>query len=464
VIEVQEASITHIEKLLIRQKAYFYAQNTKSLPFRIKQLEVLKAGINRQEHAIIEALAKDLNKSELETFSTEIGIIYEEINVTSKNLEDWAKPKKVKTALTHIGSAGWVMPEPFGVTLIMAPWNYPVQLSLSPLIGAIAAGNTAIVKPSELTPNVSALIKRLLNDLYSEDYIAVIEGGVQTSQILLDQPFDYIFFTGSVPVGKIVMEAASKRLIPITLELGGKSPSIVHEDANIDLAAKRIVFGKFTNAGQTCIAPDYLLVHKKVKKPLVRAMTKYIVQFYGEDPVNNPNYSKIVNERHFKRLLNYLKDGDVLQGGKVDESSYHIEPTFLTNTTLDSPVMQEEIFGPIFPIIEYSTIEEVIELVRSRPKPLALYLFTNSQKVEDQILSNLSFGGGCVNDTLMHIATPHLPFGGVGESGMGQYHGKSSFEAFSHSKSVLKQTNKFDFSFRYPSAKNGLGILRKLMK
>ncbi len=370
----------------------------------------------------------------------------------------------MKTALTHLGSESWVIPEPFGVALIIAPWNYPIQLSISPLIGAIAAGNTAIVKPSELTPTVSALIKRLLSNLYSEDYICVIEGGVQTSQILLDQPFDYIFFTGSVPVGKVVMEAASKRLIPITLELGGKSPSIVHEDANIDLAAKRIVFGKFTNAGQTCIAPDYLLVHKKIKHLFIQAVTKYIVQFYGEDPVNNPNYSKIVNERHFTRLLNYLKDGDILQGGKFDEKSHHIEPTLLTNTPLDSSVMQEEIFGPIFPIIDYSTIEEVIELVRSRPKPLALYLFTNNQKVEKQILSNLSFGGGCVNDTLMHIATPHLPFGGVGESGMGNYHGKNSFEAFSHSKAVLKQTNKFDFSFRYPSAKNGLKILRKIIK
>ncbi|AZB44770.1 aldehyde dehydrogenase [Bacillus sp. FJAT-42376] len=459
-----ETQPEEIKLVLQEQKTYFASQETKSVSFRMEQLRKLKDGVKKHEQDIVKALALDLNKSELEAYSTEIGILYEEINFTLKRLQNWAKPKKVRTALTHTGSKGYVISEPFGAVLIIAPWNYPFQLALSPLVGAIAAGNTAVIKPSELTPNVSALIKRILEEQYPASYITAVEGGVSTSQALLAQPFDYIFFTGSVPVGKVVMEAASKHLTPVTLELGGKSPTIVHEDANLKLAAKRIVFGKFTNAGQTCIAPDYLLVHKKVKHGLMEAMKEAIKEFYGENPLESSRYSKIVNERHYSRLTGYLQDGDILFGGDRSDDTHRIAPTLLENAAPDSPVMTEEIFGPIFPVMEYETLDEAIEFVNARPKPLALYLFTESKDTELAVTSRVSFGGGCVNDTLMHIATPYLPFGGVGESGMGNYHGKYSFETFSHSKSVLKQTTRFDFSFRYPSAKNGLKLVKKLLK
>ncbi|MTH54658.1 aldehyde dehydrogenase family protein [Bacillus mangrovi] len=459
-----ETSRSEITDLLSRQKAYFADQKTKDLSFRIEQLVKLKAAIKKHEGKITEALALDLHKSELEAYSTEIGILYEEINFTLKRLKGWAKPERVRTALTHTGSKGFVIKEPFGSVLIIAPWNYPFQLALSPLVGAIAAGNTAVIKPSELTPNVSALIKDLLGEIYTDSFIATVEGGVPTSEALLEQPFDYIFFTGSVPVGKIVMEAASKHLTPVTLELGGKSPVIVHKDANITLAAKRIVFGKFTNAGQTCIAPDYLLVHKEVKQELQEAMQEAVLEFYGENPLESTRYSKIVSKRHYDRLTGYLSDGKILFGGNRSDEDHRIEPTFLDSPDPASPVMNEEIFGPIFPVLEFTELEEAITFINGRPKPLALYLFTESREIEKEVLGRVSFGGGCVNDTLMHIATPYLPFGGVGESGMGNYHGKYSFDTFSHSKSVLKQTSRFDFSFRYPSAKNGLKLIRKLLK
>ncbi|MBS2968177.1 aldehyde dehydrogenase [Metabacillus sp. KIGAM252] len=459
-----DTKLDEIQQIIKEQQTYFAAQKTKNISFRMEQLKKLKNGVKKHEQAIAEALALDLNKSELEAYSTEIGILYEEINFTLKRLRNWAKPKKVRTALTHTGSRGYVIQEPFGAVLIIAPWNYPFQLALSPLVGAIAAGNTAVIKPSELTPNVSALIKKILQEQYPASYIAAAEGGVATSQALLEQPFDYIFFTGSVPVGKVVMEAAAKHLTPVTLELGGKSPTIVDEHANIKLAAKRIVFGKFTNAGQTCIAPDYLLVQKKVKQELLDAMKDAINEFFGDKPLESSRYSKIVNDRHYSRLTRYLNDGEILFGGTRADETHRIAPTLLDQVDPDSPVMTEEIFGPIFPVMEYDTLDEAIEFVNSRPKPLALYLFTESKETEAEVTNLISFGGGCINDTLMHIATPYLPFGGVGESGMGSYHGKYSFETFSHAKSVLKQTTKFDFSFRYPSAKNGLKLVKRLLK
>ncbi|OEH94572.1 aldehyde dehydrogenase [Bacillus solimangrovi] len=452
---------SEVEEIIEKQKSYYYSQKTKPVSFRLKQLQALKDGIKKYETDVNDALKKDLNKSEFEAYSTELGIVYEEISFSIKNLKKWVKPKKVKTALTHVGSKGYIMPEPYGVTLIIAPWNYPFQLALSPLVGAIAAGNTAVLKPSELTPTVSAVITRIISEVFPSEYIEVIEGGVETSQTLLEQPFDYIFFTGSVPVGKIVMEAASKQLIPLTLELGGKSPCIVHHDANIKLAAKRIVFGKYTNAGQTCIAPDYLLVHENVKEALVEEMKQVVAEFYGSEPIKDDKYGKIVNEPHFDRVASYLNDGQIVFGGKTDRDTLKIEPTFIEGASWDSPVMQDEIFGPIFPMFTYSDLSEVIEKVNNRPKPLALYLFTQSDEVERLINSSISYGGGTVNDTLMHIATPYLPFGGVGESGMGSYHGEGSFHAFSHMKSVLKQTTRFDMSFRYPSAKNGLAMVKR---
>jgi len=412
----------------------------------------------------MDALKQDLNKSEVEAYTSEIGILLEEIRFTLKHLAKWMKPKKVKTALTHVGSKGKIVPEPYGVALIIAPWNYPFQLALSPLVGAIAAGNTAIIKPSELTPSVSRVIQELLAEAFDPAFVTVIEGAVETTSLLLKQPLDYIFFTGSVNVGKIIMQEAGKQLIPVTLELGGKSPCIVHEDANLDLAAKRIMFGKGMNAGQTCVAPDYLLVHKKVKAQLVEKLREAIYQFYGSNPLESDRYGRIVSERHFTRLVEFLKDGNATVGGGYNKSTLTIEPTVLSEVSWTSDVMQEEIFGPILPMIEYETLDEVIHKVQEKAKPLALYLFTESEDVQNVITERLSFGGGCINDTLMHIATPYLPFGGVGESGTGQYHGKDSFQTFSHFKSMLAQTTKFDFSFRYPSEKQNLKMIKKLLK
>ncbi|WNV79533.1 aldehyde dehydrogenase [Bacillus atrophaeus] len=453
-----------IPSIISRHQAFFTAGHTRSIKARLDALRNVKQAIKTYEADVLSALYQDLHKSEHEAYTTEIGIVLKEISFVMKRLRKWAKPKKVKTPLTHIGSQSVMIPEPYGTVLVIAPWNYPFQLALSPLIGAIAAGNTVIVKPSEYTPAVSAVLSSIIRDVFPSDYVTLVEGGPDTSTALLKQPFDYIFFTGSVSVGKIVMEAAAKQLIPVTLELGGKSPCIVHKDADIKLAAKRIVFGKFTNAGQTCIAPDYLVVHEEIKSEFVKEMKHIIGEFFGHQPELNPAYGKIVSERHFQRLIGFLNDGIPLTGGKADHKHHKIAPTILDQVKDEAPVMQEEIFGPIFPLFTYRSTDEVIAMVNARPKPLALYLFTNHKTVEQHILENISFGGGCINDTLMHAATPYLPFGGVGESGIGRYHGFDSFNTFTHKKSILKQTNRFDLAFRYPSSKIGLRLIRKLLK
>ncbi|MEK5456969.1 MULTISPECIES: aldehyde dehydrogenase [Bacillus] len=437
---------------------------TPAVQDRIRLLNDLKKAIKHHEKDILQALAHDLHKSEQEAYTTEIGMVYEEINHTVKYLHKWAKPSRAKTPLTHIGSKSMIIKEPYGSVLIIAPWNYPFQLALSPLVGAISAGNAVTLKPSELTPHVSNVIGTIVESVFQEDLAAVVEGGVDVSTELLKLPFDYIFFTGSVAVGKVVMEAAAKHLTPVTLELGGKSPCIVMPDADIKLAAKRITFGKFTNAGQTCIAPDYLLVHESIKEELLREMTTCIRDFYGDQPETNPHFGKNVSQRHFDRLSQFLSNGTIVTGGQRNEQELKIAPTILDHITWEDPVMQEEIFGPILPVITFGSLQEAADMIKARPKPLALYLFTTNKETEAYILDNLSFGGGCINDTLMHVATPYLPFGGVGESGIGRYHGKESFFTFTHEKSVLRQTNRFDFSFRYPNAKNGLDIVRKFLK
>ncbi|MBU8709310.1 aldehyde dehydrogenase [Bacillus subtilis] len=425
-----------IPSIISKHKAYFAAGHTRPLESRLNILRKLKQAVRTHEADLIAALYQDLHKSEQEAYSTEIGIVLEEISFVMKRLRKWSKPKRVKTPLTHLGSKSIIIPEPYGTVLVIAPWNYPLQLALSPLIGAIAAGNTVVLKPSEYTPAVSAALSELISSVFPTDYVAMAEGGPDVSTALLQQPFDYIFFTGSVAVGKIIMEAA----------------------------AKRIVFGKFTNAGQTCIAPDYLFVHEDIKTKLTEEMKRAIREFYGPKPERNPQYGKIVSERHYQRLLSFLNDGIPLTGGQSDPNHHKIAPTILEQVRDDSPVMQEEIFGPILPLFTYRNIGEVIEKVQSRPKPLALYLFTTNKEIERAVLGNLSFGGGCINDTLMHVATPYLPFGGVGESGIGSYHGFDSFNTFTHKKSVVKQTNRFDFAFRYPSSKNGLRMIRKILK
>ncbi|SDC20777.1 aldehyde dehydrogenase (NAD+) [Pelagirhabdus alkalitolerans] len=451
-------------KFLTRQYDFFHANETRPLEHRLKALDLLKTAIKRNESDIVEALSKDLNKSEFEAYTTEIGILYTEIDYVKKHLKKWMKPKRVKTAITHIGSVGKIYPDPYGVTLIIAPWNYPFQLAIAPLIGAIAGGNTAVIKPSELTPHTADIIETMIEQTFIDDFIAVKQGAVEETQALLDHPFDYIFFTGSVGVGKIVMEKASHNLTPITLELGGKSPAIVHEDASLKLAAKRIAWGKFTNAGQTCVAPDYLYVHEHVKDTFLTHLKEAIYELYTDDPMSNAEYTHIVNDKHFDRLLQYLNDGHVIQGGEYDRDNRVIEPTLMTDVQLDSAVMEDEIFGPILPILTYSDIHTIVDDIKKHPKPLALYLFSETEHIQSYVIDNVQFGGGCINDTIFHLATPHLPFGGVGHSGMGSYHGQYSFKAFTHQKSILKQATWFDLPIRYPNAKNGLKWIKKLMK
>ncbi|WEG12954.1 aldehyde dehydrogenase [Pullulanibacillus sp. KACC 23026] len=455
--------ITYSE-LVQKQRALFRSGQTRSLAFRTQALRKLRESIRRHERDLTAALKQDLNKSEFESYSTEIGVVLAEIGFTLKHLRKWMKPRKVKTPITHLGSTGYIYQEPYGVALIIAPWNYPFQLAVAPLIGAIAAGNCAILKPSELTPCTSAVLAKLINEAFPEDYIRVIEGEVEVSQALLKEDVDYIFFTGSVPVGKIVMEQASKNLTPVTLELGGKSPCIVHEEANLKLAAKRIAWGKFMNAGQTCIAPDYLYVHQPIKALFLEELTKAIKELYGAQPIQNPNFTHIVSERHFDRLTTFLSNGDLYYGGETDRDQLAIAPTILTNLDWQAPVMQDEIFGPILPVLEFTSLTEVLNGVLDHPKPLSLYLFSENQSVQETVLQTLSFGGGCVNDTVYHFASPYLPFGGVGSSGIGAYHGKGSFDTFSHEKSVLKQTTRFDLPYRYPNVKNGLKKIKRFLK
>jgi aldehyde dehydrogenase (NAD+) len=450
--------------LIRKQKAFFSSGQTNAFSFRMAALSQLGDAVRKYESEIIQALKMDLNKSDFEAYSTEVGIILKEIGFFLKHLRAWARPKKVKTPITHIGSRSTIYFEPYGVVLIIAPWNFPFQLAIMPLIGAIAAGNCAIVKPSELTPRTSEIIAKLVSETYADAYIAVAQGGVETSQALLQEKVDYIFFTGGTPVGKLVMEAAAKRLIPFALELGGKSPCIVHKDANLKLAAKRIVWGKFMNAGQTCIAPDYVYVHQSVRAAFIAHLQSAIEQQYGATPLDNESYTRIVSDKHFNRLQAFLNDGQVAIGGKSSRDTLHIEPTVLTGVQSDSAVMQDEIFGPILPVLEYSDIEHVLGEVNSRPKPLALYIFSENKAVQQQVLAGASFGGGCINDTVYHFSSPYLPFGGVGSSGIGAYHGQSSFHLFSHRKSVMKMTTLFDIPFRYPHMKNGLKRIKQFLK
>lgn len=453
-----------ISSIVNKQKEYFYKGHTRSVETRKNNLQKLYEGIQRFEGEIFQALKLDLNKSVHESFTTEIGYVLKEISFQMKHISSWSKPKRVRTALTHFGSKGKVVPEPYGVTLIIAPWNYPFQLAIAPLVGALAAGNTVVLKPSELTPNVSKVLTRMLGELFPEELVSVVEGGAEESTALLKEPFDYIFFTGSVGVGKVVMEAAAKKLTPLTLELGGKSPCIVHKDAKLDVTARRIVWGKFLNAGQTCVAPDYMYVHSSVKEQLIEALRHEIAEQYGKDALQNDNYVRIVSERHFERLCTFLQDGKPVIGGNYTKETLHIEPTVLTNVTWQSAVMEDEIFGPILPIIEYDKIEEVIETIQHHPKPLALYVFSEDRKVQKKVTSNISYGGGCINDVVYHLATPYLPFGGVGSSGLGSYHGEQSFRTFSHYKSILSQSTAFDMKIRYSSTKSALKFIRKLLK
>ncbi|QED47972.1 aldehyde dehydrogenase [Cytobacillus dafuensis] len=451
-------------ELVQKQRAFFLQGKTKEVSFRLKNLETLRELIRSNEQELMEALKVDLNKSEFDAYLTEIGIVLEEIRFTIKNLKKWARPRKVKTSLATIGSKSYIYPEPYGVALVISPWNYPFQLAIAPLIGAMAAGNCTILKPSELTPRTSAILGKIISENFPEEYIAVVEGGVEVSNALLEEKLDYIFFTGSVSVGKVIMNAAAKNLTPITLELGGKSPCIIDKDANLKYAAKRIAWGKFINAGQTCVAPDYLYIHSQIKQPFLEELRKAIQEMYGETIFESGHYTRIVSERHFNRLVAFLDNGKKIFGGSYSFEALSIEPTILDHITWDDEIMGEEIFGPILPVLEYNDLEIMMNEIKVRPKPLALYIFSENQEVQNKILNDISFGGGCINDSCYHLSSPYLPFGGVGESGIGSYHGKGSFDVFSHEKSILKQTTRFDLPFRYPNTKNALKYVKMFLK
>lgn len=447
------------------QREFFLSGATRDVEFRIKALKKLIAVLERAEKDVYDALHRDLRKPMFEAYVSELGLILEDAKLMKSQLRVWTLPEEPTMPLAHWPASAQITREPYGAVLIISPWNYPLDLALSPLVGAIAAGNTAVIKPSEMAPYTSALIKKLIGENFSPDYLAVAEGGAETTQELLAQPFDYLFFTGSTRVGKIVMEAAAKHLTPMTLELGGKSPCIVEASAKLDVAAKRLVWGKFFNAGQTCIAPDYALVDSKLYRPLVEKMKAQIRTFYGEDPQKSPDYGRIVNAAHFQRLGAYLKEGKILSGGKSDAADLYIEPTLLGELPAGASVMEEEIFGPVLPILPYDDLSQALEQIRRRPKPLALYLFTEDRAVEKKVLGSTSFGGGCVNDAIAHFAATDLPFGGVGASGFGAYHGRKSFETFSHPRSVLKRSSRIDMPVRYPpySASWKMKLVKKLI-
>ena len=452
-----------IDGIVTLQREFFASGKTKSLSFRLAALKKLGAAIEADKEKLFQALHEDLHKAPYEAYMTEIGLVLDELRYQERHLKHWMKNKRVPTALALAPSRSFVMHEPYGVVLVMSPWNYPVLLTLEPLIGAVAAGNCVVVKPSAHSSHTSQAIADLIEENFEPGHITVVQGGRAENTGLLEQKFDYLFFTGSEAVGKAVMQAASKHLTPMSLELGGKSPVIVDKTADIDLAAKRIVFGKLVNAGQTCVAPDYLLVDKAIKADLIGLMRQYLEHFLGANPMDHPEYPKIINQSRFDHLLSLLEGCHVLIGG--NSSFPYIEPTVVDGVTGASLIMQEEIFGPLLPVISYDTIEEAIACITCRSKPLALYLFTRDRNLERRILSSVSFGGGCVNDTIMHIATPHMPFGGIGGSGMGRYHGKASFETFSNSKSILKKGKLFDMPLRYhPYSMTKMRLLRKVLR
>jgi len=463
-MDVNIDSVTAIQNILADQRQFFNSGRTKDLDFRLENLSRLKKAIIQNEAGILEALKNDLHKSAYEGYLTEIGLALEEIRFVSRHLRSWVKPRKVRTPFILWFGSSAIHSEPYGISLIFSPWNYPVQLTILPLIGSMAAGNCTIIKPSEYAPHTSAMISEIIERHFDRHYVAVIEGDVQVSKDLLNERFDYIFFTGGEKVGKIVMSAAAKNLTPVTLELGGKSPCIVDQDANIDLAARRIASGKFINAGQTCTAPDYLLVHQSNKPQLLDQIKGYLRKFYGENPRKSPDYGRIINKLQFDRLAALLDKGDIVVGGQSDRDDLYIAPTLLGHVSWNDPVMQDEIFGPILPVLEFKDLSEVVSTINSRPKPLALYFFSNQHNNCQRIIKEVSFGGGCINDTLAHFINPNLPFGGTGNSGMGCYHGKAGFDNFSHQKSIFKKWFNFDTPLRFPPYKKKLSFLKKIMR
>lgn len=431
--------------------------------YRKQCLTKLLHAIEENENEIAKALYKDFKKSEFEAYLTETFIVISELKNIIKNINKWAKPKMVLPSILNFPSLDYVYKEPYGKVLIISPWNYPFQLAVSPAIAAIAAGNSVTIKPSELTPNTSALIAKIFSNLFEKSHVEVIQGGIETSQDLLSKRWDYIFFTGSVNVGKIVAKAAANNLTPVTLELGGKNPCIIDKNCDLDIAAKRLVWGKFVNAGQTCIAPDYLIVEKSIKENLIQKLINEIEISYSINQQQSADYPRIISKKNWERLVNFTKEQNIVYGGKHDENELFLSPTLIDEPSLESPVMQEEIFGPILPILTYEHKNDIEQIVQKFEKPLALYVFSNDKKFSEELINKFSFGGGCVNDTLIHFANNRLPFGGVGFSGIGAYHGKLSFDIFSHQKAIVKKATWLDIKLRYAPYKNKIETIKKFV-
>lgn len=453
----------NFKEVVEMQRKFFQESKTRSIDFRIIRLKFLLDLINQNEKRIYEAIHQDLRKPSFEVYTSEISVVKHEIKEAINNIKNWSKPEKVKLPKILFGSKGYIYKEPYGVNLIFAPWNYPFQLSMVPLISSIAAGNCNILKLSEYSLNTSELILELINKNFPKEYLYAINGDKQISQEILKEKFDYIFFTGSIQVGKIVMQEAAKNLTPTTLELGGKSPAIVEDDCDISLAAKKIVWGKFFNAGQTCAAPDYVLVNKSIKDELIKEMIKNINDFYGEFPKISKDYGRIVNQKHFDHLKSFIVKEKIAHGGECEKEDLYIEPTILKDISFEDDIMKEEIFGPILPVLSFEKREDMINNFKNMDSPLSLYYFSKSKEKQEEIIEKIQFGGGCINDTLLHTCSVNLPFGGVGSSGIGSYHGKYGFETFSHKKSLVKSNAQFEVSFRYPPYKNKEEKLKKLL-
>ena len=451
---------------LQKMRKFFNSGETRPYKFRREQLQKLRSAILFNEKKLHDALYADLKKSPEESWVAETGFLISEINAALKNLRRWMRPEKTKTNLVNLPSASYIMKDPLGVVLIIGPWNYPLQLLFTPLAGAIAAGNCLVLKSSEFAPATSAIMKEIIEENFPSEYILLTEGDGPTivPAMINGFRFDHIFYTGSAVVGKIIYKMAAEQLVPVTLELGGKSPAVIEEDANINVAARRIALTTFSNAGQMCVAPDYILVNEKVKERFINELEQVVKRFYSEDPATSYNYGKIINERQFDRLINYLQQGKIVYGGKFDKAKLYIEPTIVEEVPEDAPLMTEEIFGPILPIIPFKTFEEAKAIIDRNPDPLAFYVFTGSSKKEKQWVENVSFGGGCINNASWHLTNHHLPFGGIGNSGIGNYHGKNSFETFSHRKAIMKTPTWFDPDIKYPPLKGKLWLFKKVIR
>ena len=454
------------ENILNRQRNYLSNIGIIEVNDRIENLKKLKNSIKKYENNIINALNIDLGKPEFEAYSNEVGFVYSTIDYFIKNLKSWTKVKKVKNDAAQLPGKSYIYKSHYGAVLIIGPYNYPFQLLIEPLIGAISGGNTVILKPSEYATKTEAIVEKIIKETFDEKYIAVVTGDYKVNSQLLDLEFDYIFFTGSVNVGKIVMEKASKHLTPVTLELGGKSPVIVDNTANLKVSAKRILWGKLTNAGQTCVAPDYILAHEDIYEELIKEFEKVIIEFYGQDIINSKDFGRIINDRHMNRLNAILErdKNKITFGGEVDFEKRYISPTIIRDVTLEDAVMNEEIFGPIIPVIKYKNMEDIKYYISHHKNPLALYVFSEDENFSEDIINRFSFGGGCVNDTISHVASAYLPFGGIGSSGMGNYHGKASFDTFTHTKSIVKKSTKIDLKLVFPPYKDKIKLIKKVMK